>query len=86
MKEKNPNNVRIGEHLQVAREKANISQGQLARRLGISRNHLSDLERGIYGLSVDTLICCCKYLKTTPNELLDYEHLKRFDWRKKKSE
>ena len=70
--------------MQIAREKAGISQGQLARRIGISRNHLSDLERGVYGLSVDTLICCCKCLKTTPNELLDYKSISKFDWRKKK--
>lgn len=78
------NNIKIGLLLRQARRRSKLSQSQMAKKLGISKNHLSDLERGKYGLSVSTLLCFCKCLRTTPNELLDYNNLRTYDWSKHK--
>jgi transcriptional regulator with XRE-family HTH domain len=38
--------VRLGQRLRKLREKAGLSQVEMAYRFGIDRGHISDLERG----------------------------------------
>jgi transcriptional regulator with XRE-family HTH domain len=38
--------VRLGQRLRKLREKAGLSQFEMAHRFGIDRGHISDLERG----------------------------------------
>jgi transcriptional regulator with XRE-family HTH domain len=63
----------IGRYLKEARTNANVTQGQMAISLGMSKNHISALERGKCKVSVDVLMGYCKRLKTTPDVILHYK-------------
>lgn len=45
----------LGVRLQEARRRAGLTQGQVARRCGVSAKHISCVERGVIGLSVELL-------------------------------
>ncbi len=47
--------MRIGHRIKASRESKNISQGELARRLGVSQPSVSDWENGKSEPSVDNL-------------------------------
>lgn len=47
-----------------------INQNLLAEKVDISRNHLSNIERGREKLSFDLLIDLCNILRVTPDYLL----------------
>ena len=52
----------LGLLLQGARKNRKLSQAQLAARLGLSQNRLSELERNAGILSVDQLLAICGQL------------------------
>lgn len=52
----------LGLLLQSARKSRKLSQAQLAMRLGLSQNRLSELERNAGALSVDQLLALCGQL------------------------
>ncbi len=52
----------LGLLLQSARKHRKLSQQELARRLGLSQNRLSELERNAGVLSVDQLLAICGQL------------------------
>jgi len=52
----------LGLLLQGARKNRKLSQAQLAMRLGLSQNRLSELERNAGVLSVDQLLAICGQL------------------------
>lgn len=60
----------IGRRIAERRKQQKISQQALAEILGISNNHLSGLERGKAGLSLEVLVGICNALKVTPDFLL----------------
>lgn len=45
----------VGRNIVLAREQQQISQGELARRLGIDRRQLSEWERGVWEPSTRNL-------------------------------
>ena len=47
-----------------------ISQNLLAEKVGISNNHMSNIERGREKPSFDVLVNLCNELKVTPDYLL----------------
>jgi transcriptional regulator with XRE-family HTH domain len=47
---------KIGRRLQEYRKKKGLTQEQLAEKIGVSRNYLSAVERGINALSYEKLI------------------------------
>lgn len=47
--------ARLGEHLRVLRRGRALTQSALARLAGISRQYLSDIERGVVEPSIETL-------------------------------
>ncbi len=49
----------IGIKLKQARVAANLSQGQLAEKIGISEKHISNIERGLNFPSLDTFFRLC---------------------------
>ncbi|MEM3449646.1 MAG: helix-turn-helix transcriptional regulator [Candidatus Methanomethyliaceae archaeon] len=51
----------IGEKAET--EKANISQGKLARMCGISRRHLKNIDTGTVDIKTSTLQKMCEALK-----------------------
>ena len=60
----------LGERLKMFREQQKITQDEMAKACGLSKNYISALERGINKCSVQTLMGYCNKLNKTPNELL----------------
>lgn len=75
-------NIKIGQYVQEAREKAKVTQGQMAISLGLSKNHISAIERGRSKMSVDILLGYCNRLKTTPDEILHYTKSRSMSWKR----
>lgn len=61
MRVKKEVNIQIGEQIKAAREEAGQTQEQLAEAIEVSPQYISDLERGVVGISVPTLkrLCVC---------------------------
>lgn len=64
------NYAEMGKRIADRRNKIKIRQNILAERIGISNNHLSNIERGKEKPSVDILIEICKALEVTPDYLI----------------
>ena len=63
-------NKQIGERCRKARETAGYTQEQLAEQIGVSTQFLSDAERGITGMSVNTIVKLCNTLNISADFLL----------------
>ena len=59
---------RFAETLRAAREKAEISQEELAERAGLHRTYISQLERGMKSPSLDVIVALARGLRITPLE------------------
>lgn len=64
-----------GKRIATARKLAGMTQDQVARRLKIGVNHLSEIERGVAGLSIGVLIELVKILKVSSDYILFGEDL-----------
>ena len=62
------NQTEFGKRVKEMRIRAGMTQGQLAERLGITREHIGRIERGRYGCSIDLLL----ELSCTLNVSADY--------------
>lgn len=60
----------IGTNIRFAREERGLSQEAFAKRAGVSRGFLSDIERGARAVSVETLLRVCKAAKLTANAVV----------------
>ena len=70
MREKKEINIQTGEQVRLAREQARLTQEQLAERIEVSPQYISDLERGIVGISMATLKRLCLALSVSADQLL----------------
>lgn len=70
MREKKEINIQIGEQIRQAREHAKLTQEQLAETVGVTAQYISDLERGMVGVSIATLKKLCIALKVTSDQIL----------------
>ena len=70
MREKKEINIQIGEQIRLAREEAKLTQEQFAERIEVSPQYISDLERGVVGISITTLKCACVALGTSSDQIL----------------
>lgn len=70
MREKKEINIKIGEHVKKARERAGITQEQLAEKTDVSPQYISDLERGVVGIFVEKLKNLCVVLGVSSDEIL----------------
>ena len=61
----------IGKRIRKYREARGISQVQLAEKLGISNNRVSNWEQGLNRPDADILADICRALEVSPSELLD---------------
>ena len=73
MRVKKEVNIQIGEQIKAAREEAGQTQEQLAEAIEVSPQYISDLERGVVGISVSTLKRLCVCLAISSDRIL-------FDW------
>ena len=69
MREKKDINIEIGGNIQVAREQAGYTQDTLSEMLGMTPNHLSAIERGASGISLEALQRLCRLLGVSADEL-----------------
>jgi transcriptional regulator with XRE-family HTH domain len=60
----------LADVLEKRRQEVGISQEELAKRAGISRTYLSDIERGLRNISVNTLTRLSRALDVTASTLL----------------
>ncbi|MBO5176991.1 MAG: helix-turn-helix domain-containing protein [Lachnospiraceae bacterium] len=58
----------VGERIQKQRQSLGISQEALAEKIDRATKYCSDIERGICGMSVETMLAFAEYLKMS----LDY--------------
>lgn len=60
----------IGAHIRAARRNADLTQEQLSESIGVTPQYLSDLERGLVGTSLTTLMKICRSLHVSSDFLL----------------
>lgn len=70
MRVKKDINTQIGANIQAAREAAHYTQEKLSELLGITPNHLSAIERGASGISLETLQKLCRLLPISADYIL----------------
>ncbi len=70
MREKKEINIQIGEQIRIAREQAKLTQEQFAEKIEVSPQYISDLERGVVGISIPTLKRACVALGVTSDQIL----------------
>ena len=76
MREKKEINIQIGKQVKLAREKSRLTQEQLAEQLECTPQYLSDLERGVVGISVALLKRLCGVLGVSSDDILFAEESK----------
>lgn len=70
MRAKKQINVEIGEQIRYARERVKLTQEQFAERIEVSPQYVSDLERGVVGISIATLKRACMVLGVSSDQVL----------------
>lgn len=70
MRVKKEINIQIGERIKSARESAGRTQEQLAEAIDVSPQYISDLERGVVGISIPTLKRLCTCLAISSDQIL----------------
>lgn len=60
----------IGERLRTLRVHRNLSQAKLGEILGTHQTNVSEMERGVRGITVQQLVRLSRALGVTPNEVL----------------
>ena len=63
-------NVQIGDRIRNSREIAGLTQEQFSDLVGVTVQYISDLERGVVGTSIPTLIKICNSLNVSSDYLL----------------
>lgn len=61
----------VGERIRIAREAAGISVRELARRIGVSASHVSNVERGLASFSVRALYSVVSNLNISMDSLFE---------------
>ena len=70
MREKKEVNVKIGNQIRVARESAGLTQDRFAEMVSLAPKNVSDIERGVVGISIGTLIRICETLAISSDSIL----------------
>lgn len=65
--------IQFGQRLQILRSQAELTQEQLADKIGVTVESVSNMERGIHGPKFETLEKIAKVLKVNVKELFDFD-------------
>lgn len=65
-------NIWVGQLLQRARESRGFLQSEMCDATGLTKNHISAIERGVSKASVHMLLGYCRKLNMSPNEILGF--------------
>ena len=60
----------IGSNIRTVRKQADLTQEQLSEIIGVSSQYISDLERGLVGTSLQTIITLCYKLDVSADFIL----------------
>ncbi len=66
--------VKVGMNVKLCRTKLKLTQDELANRAGVSRNMLSNIERGIQSPTVETLAAIAGVLHIDLYKLFIFEN------------
>lgn len=70
MRPKKELNIQVGANIQTARSKAGYTQEQMSELIGVTPNHLSAIERGVSGASLENIQKICKLLGISADHLI----------------
>lgn len=70
MRAKNYNYKEIGLRIKAIRRERRLTQEELSERIGVGSQHISDIERGLTGMSIGILIDLCDELNADTNYIL----------------
>lgn len=90
--------ARLGQRIQMYRERAGISQEELAEHIGVSVTSVSNIERGANYPSFENFIKILNFIGASPNEVMLevvdkaqmtktnelWDNIKDLDWNTKK--
>ena len=62
--------IKFGKKVKATRLKKRMSQGDIARKLGVSANYISQIERGVENLSLKGIEKLAKAIDVSISELL----------------
>jgi transcriptional regulator with XRE-family HTH domain len=63
-------NIEVGHRIQMVREKCGYTQEQFAEMLDVGVQHISNIERGVVGISLTALRNACQVLDISADYLL----------------
>lgn len=61
--------ITLGQNIREIRTSLNLTQDKFSEMLNITPNHLSKIENGNVGITVDTIINICKITHCSPTSL-----------------
>ena len=70
MKEKKIINIQIGNEIRKARKRAGLTQEQFGEMMSLEKKNVSDIERGVTGITVSTLKRICEKLSISSDAIL----------------
>ena len=70
MKEKKIINIQIGNEIRKARKRAGLTQEQFGEMMSLGTKNVSDIERGVAGITVSTLKRICEKLSISSDFIL----------------
>lgn len=70
MREKKEINIQIGNAVRVARKRAGLTQEQFGELVSLGTKNISDIERGVAGITVSTLKRMCEKLSISSDSIL----------------
>ena len=68
------NTMKIGQNLSAIRLRHGLTQAELAEAADVTTDHISHIESGSRGISLELLLKICLALRTTPNDILAGEY------------
>ena len=68
------NQMKIGQNLSAIRQQHGLTQSELAEAEGVTTDHISQVENGTNGISLELILKICRTLKITPNDILSGEY------------
>ena len=66
-----PNFVKIGQNIKIMRIRKGVTQSELAKKLGISQTHMSNLEHGRVSVNLKVLLGLTLNTEVKPQEVED---------------
>lgn len=70
MRPKKEINIQVGNAIRIARERAGLTQEQFGELVDLGTKNVSDVERGVTGITISTLKRICESLNISSDELL----------------